>query len=47
MYSLAQNLLLPLLLVARLEAIELTEPLLIDTDECWEWLSDDVALLRD
>lgn len=38
---------LPLLLVARLEAIELTDPLLIDIDECWEWPSDDVARLRD
>lgn len=28
-------------LVARLDAIELTEPLLIDTEECWEWLRAD------
>ncbi len=34
-------------LVAWLEAIELTEPLLIDTDECWEWPRDDATLLRE
>lgn len=34
-------------LVARLEAIELTDPLLIDTDECWEWLRADDGRLID
>lgn len=29
--------------MARLEAIELTDPLLIDTDDCWEWLRDEVG----
>lgn len=28
-------------LVARLDGIELTEPLLIDTVDCWEWLRAD------
>lgn len=34
-------------LVARLEAIELTDPLLIDTDDCWEWLRADDGRLID
>lgn len=33
-------------LVARLDAIELTDPLLIDTDDCWLWLRAEDGLGR-